>query len=507
MQVLVGLLCVLAGAALFGWSVLLDNPAFGILGLVALVLVLVCLHDPFWGLVLLTAQFAILPCGGTFFGHYVPNVLQAGVPAVFIFAFLAALKRRGDMRLMPADILLFGFGFWGLLGLFENDCFNTYFKQYGNKMLYPMGLYYITRLIPLDHARIGTLLRANLVLVGIQAFLMMRQGTTGHSAIYTTHDGVATGPFAYFWEAAPYMVMWVPLFIHAAHNARSASGRALCYIGLALTAYAVTLTQQRGATFALLICIPFCLLSKSLRPTMKKVVLLGGIGYIAWSTSNLGQDLLNRFDEKDESRAALRETGYAILRSPEWDPLYGIGFYQSHWVMRDLDPSLIDDRTVLMWGKREKTVTEVAEAGKALHNFYLSLLIEFGIVGTLLWAGLMLILIRSVYTAFRRARDGLRIDDGLYVTLLAMLVAWGGIAYLHNVYRYEATMSVFWFVYGLIVGHPKAFHRAADPVPSEPAVPATAAAVGAGHAVGRPRGAARVGSFNARRPGVERDIP
>lgn len=446
-----------ASAVVFGWSVLLENPAFGLLGLATLAFVLVCLADPFWGLLVMVVQFAVLPCESTFFGYYIPNVLQAGVPVVFLFAFLSALKDRRDLRVIPSDVLLLGLAIWGFVGLLENNCFETYYKQYVNKMILPMGFYYITRIIPFDASRVRTLLRANILVMGVQAFLMVRQGTTGSSPIYTTHDGAATGPFGYFWEAAPYLAMWVPLFIHAAHNAKSSSGRFLTFVGMALTVYATTLTQQRGATFALLICIPFCLLSKSLRPTMKTVILLGLLGYIPWSTSNLGEDLLNRFDEKDESRAAMRETGYAILRSPEWHPLSGIGFTQSHHVMRKLDKSLIADKKFFLWGRREGTVDELAAQGKPLHNFYLSLLIEFGIVGTAFWAGLMLLILVAIYHGYRRARDGLDIDDGLYVSLLASMVAWGGVAYLHNIYRFEATMSLFWFLYALLIAQPGAF--------------------------------------------------
>ena len=448
---------VLATALVLGWSVLLDNPAFGLLGLAALAFTLVCLADPFWGLVVMLVQFAVLPCESTFFGYYIPNVLQAGVPVVFLFAFLSALKDRRDLRVIPSDVLLLGFAIWGFVGLLENNCFETYYKQYVNKMVLPMGFYYITRVVPFNASRVRTLLRANVVLLGVQALLMVRQGTTGHSSIYTTHDGAATGPFVYFWEAAPYLAMWVPLFIHAAHNAKSSSGRFFSFLGMALTVYATTLTQQRGATLALLVCIPFCLLSRSMRPTMKTVIALGLLGYIPWSTSNLGEDLLNRFDEKDESRAAYREVGYAILRSPEWHPLAGIGFTQSHHVMRRLDKSLIADKTFFLWGRREGSVEEIADQGKPLHNFYLSLLIEFGIVGTVFWAGLILLIFVAIYHGYRRARDGLDVDDGLYVSLVASLVAWGGVAYLHNIYRFEATMSMFWFVYALLVAQPGAF--------------------------------------------------
>ncbi|NSW56921.1 MAG: O-antigen ligase family protein [Armatimonadetes bacterium] len=448
---------VLVTSLVLGWSVLLDNPAYGLLGLAGLAFALVCLADPFWGLLLMLVQFAVLPCESTFFGYYIPNVLQAGVPVVFLFAYLSALKDRRELRIMPSDVFLTGLAIWGFVGLVENNCFDTYYKQYVNKMILPMGFYYITRIIPFDATRIRKLLQANVIVLGVQALLMIRQGTTGHSSIYTTHDGNATGPFVYFWEAAPYLAMWVPLFIRALHNAKSPSGRFLAYTGLGLTVYATTLTQQRGATLALLICVPLCLLSRSMRPTVKTVIALGLLGYIPWSTSNLGEDLLNRFDEKDESRAAYREIGYAILRSPEWNPAFGIGFYQAHRVMRRIDEALIPDEELTLWGRTQRSLESVAREGKETHNFYLSLLIEFGIVGAAFWGGLMVLILVAIYHGYRRARDGIDIDDGLYVSLLASLVAWGGVAYLHNIYRFEATMSMFWFIYALLVAQPGAF--------------------------------------------------
>jgi len=403
--------------------------------------------------------WSFIPIEGPLFGQYVPNILQAAIPVALFVSLLHALKNKTAPRFSVADLLAIGLGFWGLGGLYINDVMGRW-KYYGNKVLYPIGFYYLVRLIPWDHHRVQQAVKVNLALVGTQSLLMIRQAVVGSSPLYGPSMHRAIGPFGIFWTSAAYLALWPSLFVYSASTSKSSLGRALSYLGLALNAYAITRTQQRAATFALIPVVLLCLVGPRMRPTATKVLIAGAIAFVPWSMSGAGSALMDRFNETDESRAAYRAAGWAIVRSSEWDPLFGVGFYHAQDKMRDIDVSELEDKRFLVFGTRIHTLSGTIKHGAPIHNFYLTILIEMGSMGALLCLSIFGLIVQRLGTLIGDRQTAAPVDTDLVISAAGSLLAWGGLAYIHNIYTMTAPMSVFWFWIGIIATGAPAFTRA-----------------------------------------------
>ncbi len=189
--------------------------------------VLLALWSPYWGLVVTLAQFAFLPSEGELFGHFVPNVLQLLAPIVLGAGLLQALKNAYHERLAPrfADFLVAGFGVWGLVGTFISP-YGGNWKWYGNRMLFPMMLYFAVRLLRLDRKQVRTLILVLLAAIALQSILMFRESMAGSSPLYEVGSGLiqgvkpAKGPFPFMWNAATYLALWPSLFVYAIATTR-----------------------------------------------------------------------------------------------------------------------------------------------------------------------------------------------------------------------------------------------------------------------------------------------
>lgn len=435
----------------------LFNPALGIVGMLILTLVLAGLREPLWAAAVLLASLAIIPVEFSqnfVFGHSIENPLQIMVPLTLLVCLVGALKDRSLSRPIVPDLLIVGLGIWGMLSLYNAGQlpFDSYWNKYGNKLLFPMGFYYVMRLLPLDNRGAIQLIRAAAALVVLQSVLIFFEARGGGSPIYgELHQGRVTGPFGYFWTAAAFLAMWPPLLIFVTSKAKSRLGWALGFIGVLLVAYAVTRTGQRGATFLLLITVPLCLFAPSMRKVAGAVIVTGMILYVPWSMSGSGSALLSRFDETDESRAAYRTVAWEMIKSDKWNPLFGVGPYVSPREMKDIDVST--EAEFFMHGRRTRDLADIAESGHALHNVYMTLLVEFGAVGAFMAALAGLFLIHSALKIYLTPGA----DKALLFGALGALAAWGGIGYLHNIYSFAAPMCMFFFFYALIVGQHRAF--------------------------------------------------
>ncbi|HCA48316.1 MAG TPA: hypothetical protein DEP45_13475 [Armatimonadetes bacterium] len=452
------LVVLLVAGLLLAALVSLYNPALAFVGVLALTMLLLGLREPQWAAVVLVSSLAVVPVElsqNTLFGHNIENPLQILVPLTLVVALLSALKDREMPTLIVPDLLIVGLVMWGLLSLANAGQmpFDSYWKKYGNKLIFPLGFYVIVRLLSLDHRGIMQIIRISVILVVIQAFLIIVQAKTGMTVLYgDLHGGYPTGPFAYFWTAAAFLAMWPPLIILATSRARSRTGWALGFLALLITAYAITRTGQRGATFLLLLEAPLCLLAPSMRKTALAAIAVGAMLYIPWSMTGSGGDLLSRFDETDESRVAYRTVALEMVRSDRWDPIFGVGPYISPREMRGMQIET-GAQQFLMHGRKVLDVSEIAESGHALHNVYLSLLVEFGSVGAFL-AGLAWIWL--TVSAIRLYLNPAA-DRALLIGVMGALIGWGGIGYIHNIYSFAAPMALFFFFYGLVVGKQQAF--------------------------------------------------
>lgn len=411
----------------------------------------------YWFTVILLAQMAFLPCEGTLRGVFIPNILQVAMPLALLIAGLSFIGKKQRQRFCWADFLVIGLGLWGLVGMYLTPGYVRW-KWYTNRFLYPMGFYYLVRLIPLDIQKVTRAINVNLVVVGAQALLMVLYRRIGFNPLYPpiwfNGKRASAGPFDEPFTAAPYLVGWVPLFAHTALTAKPPWLRALAFTGLGLDLFAITCTTQRAATLAALVSIAFLLVAPKLRVPVGKLALALGLLYLLASDSDMVSPLASRMKETDQSREAYNRVGWEIIRSPYWSPAFGVGFQRARDTMPKLKVS-DDNETLTVWGTYEVTVADFARSPKPLHNLYLSLLVEFGLGGVVLAAGIGALLGITMVRLYLAQRRGQPMDFGLATALCAGLLGILTVGKYHNVYIMYAPLSVCWFLYGILVGRPE----------------------------------------------------
>ena len=422
-------------------------------------IVLLAVWSPYWALVLTLAQYAVLPHEGQFFGYFVPNLLQVLAPLVLVVALLQALKNADHERLTLRlhDFFAGGFVLWGLVGLFA-VAGGAYWKWYGNRMALPLLLYFAVHLIPFKYRDIRRLVLILLVVTTLQSILMFRESMAGSSPLYQVEEGLmrgvkpAKGPFPFKWNAAAYLALWPSLFIYAIASTNDRRKKLLWGLGLLVVLAASTRTMARAGLAASLLAIAFCLFSARMRRTALAVLGILVIAYVPWSLGRPGAALIGRFQETDQSRYAYRTAAINLLRSPSWDPIFGVG-----WAMfRQEGGRHGTEEQIVAWGTKPGTVREIAQ-GSRLHNVWLAIPVEFGGGGVLLFIGILLGLLRGLRRVWRGPPKDREVDDALVVSLLGSLVAVAAIGYYQNIYMMPEVLCVIWVFYSLLTNHPQAF--------------------------------------------------
>lgn len=446
-------LAITAGVLLIG-----PDPTAGAAIPAALAVVLVAVISPFWALVITAVQFAFLPAEGSFAGAYVPNLLQFLAPLAVIAALFKALKDGYHSALKPrlADFAVAGFGLWGLVGKFATSGIIS--QWYGNRMLMPMLLYFAARLLKIDRSRLRTMMYVFLAAIAVQSVLMIGEGLTGSSPLYHAElealEGAqpAKGPFRGVFSAGAYLAIWPPLFIWAIANSRTRLKKVVWTMALVFTFLALTRTMQRAALAGAVLGVLCCLPARKLRKTV--IVVLCALAFLSvpWSLTGGGEAVLNRFDQVDQSRYARRVAAINILKSSDWDPLLGIGWNN----YGNIAGKHGTDEQITAYGTRQTTVSAIA-GGAALHNVWYAIPVEFGLGGVLFALLILFAVTRTAAVLWRSGSNTPAKDDGLWIAMLAGLIALGGDGYYHNIYDYAASMSVLWLFYGLLIAHPTAF--------------------------------------------------
>ena len=441
-------------------GLLLGSSIAACLMLLAIVgVALLALWSPYWALVLAIAQYAFIPNEGRLLGYFVPNSLQLLAPVAFAAALLQALKNADHDRLALRlrDFVVGGFVLWGLVGLFA-VAEGAYWKWYGNRMVLPVLLYFVVRLIPIKHRDVRRLASILLIAIALQSVLMVRESMAGSSPLYDEERGLerdikaAKGPFPFRWNATAYLVLWPALFVYAIAASKGRRRKLLWGLGLLVVLIACTRTMQRAAPLAGLMGIAFCLLSPRLRRTAFAVLAILAIFYVPWSMGKAGGALLDRFQEKDQSRYAYRTAALNLLSSDSWNPIFGVGWGRSAWTAYRHGT----DEEVVAWGDKEGTISEIAQ-GQRLHNVWLAIPVEFGGVGTLLFLGIMGGLVGGLRQIWRSLPKDKVVDDGLVISVLGSLVALAAIGYYQNIYMMPEATCVLWVFYSLLTNHPQAF--------------------------------------------------
>ena len=412
----------------------------------------------YWLIAVVLALLAFVPIEATLCGVFVPNMLQIAMPFALVLAvgaFFTAKVRRGFVL---TDLIVVLLGLWGLIGLFMTPGYARW-KDYGNGFMYPMGFYYVARLLPLDRKSLVRLINVNLVAVTGQSLLMILQRRLGSSPLYTTvydnTDWAAGGPMAPF-EAGAYMALWPPLFVYIAATTKSRSTMVLASLGLILNLFAVMSTTQRAATGAALVAIAFLAVAPKLRPALLKLALMCAIVYVPASDGDVVNSIRNRFNLIDESRVAYSLVGWRIVHSDHWDPMFGVGFKRAEAVMRQLG-EIEDERSFTAWGHWTVTLDSIARGGHPLHSIYLATIVEFGSGGAILGASLLLALSCAFAAHHVRSKRRRDVDYSLVIALCGGLVSFLVEGKFHNAYTYIQALCVFWFLYGMVVGRPDVF--------------------------------------------------
>lgn len=417
---------------------------------------------PFWLIVFYVAQYAFLPTQRTLLGAKMPYMVQGVIPAILgvgLIMFLLAGQRR---RLVAADFLLLAFGFWGLLGMFVTPGYNRW-KSYTNKFFLPMGNYYGLRLTPLNRRMLLQGLGVILGVVMLQSVLMILQRRTGYSPLYQLQweygNRLSIGPFDLAVEAAAFMCMWPALFMYFFVRARRNSVRAIAFAGMALGVFAVTCTDQRAGTGAVLLSVAVAGAGVFLcYPRFRRIMILLLVVSVAlrFTSRNSGMvtPVYDRMQQTDQSRTAYILAGWEIVHSRFWDPLFGVGFFRAADIMPTVQVSRPQSEYFILWGGTEQTLAEVMESGHPLHDTFLSTLVETGIGAVVLGICLGLNLAWSVWRQYLNYRRKGDTDLLLVICLTGGILAWLFAARYHNGYLLETSLAVFWFLYGIVVGRP-----------------------------------------------------
>ncbi len=462
-RALPGLVAVAIGVCLaigVGLLLLGVDPTVGLFFPLVIGVILLAFRWPYWALTIGLAQLAFIPQEGHLFGYFVPNTLQLLAPLAVTSALFQALRRRDHELLRPRvmDFLIGAFGLWGFVGMFLNGVVRL--KSYGNNVIFVMFWYYAIRLLPLNRKNVQRLLFILLGATALQSVLMVHESLNWASPLYGTPsadeilEGVAAaiGPFGFHWGAGAYLCMWPSIAIYAIARTRRWRGKLVWFAALMVILAAAIRTMQRASVAASLLAIMGCLINPKLRPTALGVIGILAIAYIPWSTGSFGAPLMTRFRETDQSRYARRVAAVNLMKSPRWNPIYGIGWLN----FSNFNRGFGTEEEIVAWGRYSTTV-EAAASGSALHNVWWAIPVEYGVVGTLMFLGILAGLGHGTLRIWRNARTGAKVDDGLLIAMLGSLVALGMVGYYHNIYSFDACMCIFWAFYALLTSHPDSF--------------------------------------------------
>lgn len=449
---------------------------------ICLAYTIIALKSPYAGVVLFLPSIAILPQDAYLRGGlWIPALIRLAAPvllgAVLFRAFSTRMQSR--FRLTALDALVCALGLFGAVNLAVTGA-TIFAKMYAKSMLFPLFFYFIARFMEWDRGRFRALLGIQLAATALCALLMVLEGVSGQSLLYRQWQehrilhGVraGVGPFKAWYHAASFLCLWPSLFFYAAASARRFLGRGFWLAGGLVTIVALARTNQRAMIVGAVLGLCLCLMARDLR---KVLMLAGCVGLLVLGPLLIldrGPSwIIDRFTEERayDTRQAYNAAAVGILKSADWNPVFGIGFSQFPLYAAKYTPPELAERA---FGVRAERLLAGGRYAPRQHNIALSLLVEFGMAGTGLFC---VVLVGIGWHWLQCVRPSAHGDIALPVALLSTGVAALFAAWFHNLYFIASATVYLWFFAGLVVGHKHLFRMPSDGVDE------------AAHATGLPR--------------------
>lgn len=458
------------------------NMSIGLAIVGGLLFVVVAFKNPYVGLAIFLPSIALIPWETQIRGGlWLPEPIRLVAPTLLCAALFRALSARftPKFRITVVDALACALGLSGLLGLVVHDILPSG-KLYGKAMLFPLFFYFIARFVEWDRSRFRRFLGIQLAATALCALLMVVQSITGRSLLYRggtaamTGVHLALGPFKWNFVAASFLCLWPPLFFYAATTASKSWTRASWLAGAGVTIMALMYTQQRAMIAGAAIGLLVCLLARDLRRTVLLTGCVALLGATPALLLGIGPTwLIERFDEEQSyhTRAAYNAGAIGILKSSDWNPLFGVGYYRYGLYAGQHTPPELLERAF------QQPVERLFARGYTPrpHNTPLCLLVEMGALHTGLFVA---VLLGIGYHWLQCFRQPCRADVALLVALLAMTIGVLFSGWFHNLYVIAQATVYLWFFAGLVVGHKHLFRlpagEAAGNADRAPALPANA---------------------------------
>ncbi len=432
---------------------------------VAMAFIAAAFVRPVFALVVCFCAIALVPFGSRLFGFGVPNLDNAMGPVLLAGVVLQGYTRRlhRTFRIGALDGLIIGMAIAGVVGMLVTPGI-VLWKYYTKNILCPLCFYFVGRFIELSRRDFQMLFKVQLVVATACAIFIICKDLPGRSLIYGPNVLYQPGNWGAMGHnaAATFLCFWTPLFIAASGRAGSRLRSVLWCAACVVVMIALLKTKERAMIAGSVLGLAAALLTtKSWKPAVPVLSLAFVVmvpGFVITGTSAT----YDRFTtDKVNTRIAYNAGAMNVLRSRDWNPVFGIGFNRfsyGGYAHEYTPPELIE---MARGTSRERLLERGWGFRPYIHNLALTLIVEFGLLGTVLFVALALGLTWRWARCLRRASERIAPDSPLLFGLAGAFVAVLFSGMYHNLYVIFPALVPMWFFAGLIMGHPELFREPA----------------------------------------------